>query len=215
MGSERLQQWLLRLGLGISGVLLIRFAIDFADGMKWWLTAPFCLLVVVALGVGVANGFGASSERASQRSVRNPKRALLLAAIPIGFLTSSLDCTGLSLQGCSAFCTFVKVAWIPLIALACAVYFFSDRRPWLTVIMAMSFVPLVPHCVCYNIGNGWWIDRLGASPLCYGWGFVVSVISVGALSKGAALCPSIVMCMTIIGGAAGFFVSHHYFQFPW
>jgi hypothetical protein len=201
----------------ISAVLLIRFAIDFSEGMKWWLAAPFCVLVIVALGVGVANVFSAArSEGVTRhRPLRDPTRALLLAAIPLGFLASSLDCMGLSLAGCSPFCAFVKLAWIPLIAGVCAVYFFTGKQVCLTAIAAMSFVPLVPHCVCYNVGNAWWIDRIGASPLCYGWGFVVSVIAAGALRRGAHLWPSLVVCFAILAGAAGFFVSHHYFQFPW
>ena len=217
MGSERLQQWLLRLGLVISAVLLTRFAIDFSEGMKWWLAGPFCLLVIVALGVGVANVFSAArSESVSAHlPLRDARRALLLAAIPVGFLASSLDCMGLSLQGCSPFCTFVKLAWIPLMALVSAIYFFLGKQGWLTAVAAMSFVPLFPHCVCYNVGNAWWIDRVGASPLCYGWGFVVSVIAVSALGRSGRMWASIVTCGAIILGATGFFIAHHYFQFPW
>jgi hypothetical protein len=212
--SDILQQWLLRAGLVISAVLLIRFAIDFSEGAKWWLAAPFCMLVTAALGIGLKNLSGAPMPKAA-RAHGLTKRALLLAAIPLGFLASSLDCTGWSLQGCSPFCTFVKLVWIPLIAGACAVYFFTGKQGWLTGIAVMSFAALVPHCLCYNPGNAWWIDRIGASPLCYGWGFVLSVISVGALRRGAHPWPSMVLCFTIITGAAGFFVSHHYFQFPW
>ena len=212
--SDRLQQWLLRAGLVIGAILLIRFAIDFYDGMKWWLAAPFWLLVIATVGVGIANVLGASKPETARDS-RSGSRALLLVAIPLGFLASSLDCMGLSLQGCSPFCTFVKLAWIPLLATVCTIYFFKSEQGWLTAIAAMSFVPLVPHCVCHNVGNAWWIDRLGASPLCYGWGFVVSIIAVGALRKGAHLWPSLVVCLTIIAGATAFFVTHHYFQFPW
>jgi hypothetical protein len=202
--------------LVISAVLLIRFAIDFSVGMRWWLAAPFCVLVIVTLAVGVANVFSARSDSGTAHApLRDAKRALLLSAIPLGFLASSLDCMGLSLQGCSPFCTFVKLAWVPLIAVVCAVYFFAGKQVWLTAIAAMSFIALVPHCVCYNVGNAWWIDRIGASPVCYGWGFVVSVLAVGALSKGAHLWASLVVCFTIIAGATTFFVSHHYFQFPW
>ena len=139
---------------------------------------------------------------------------MLVAAIPLGFLASSLDCTGLSAQGCSPFCTFVKLVWIPLIAVVCVVYLLARKEAWLTAIAVMSFVPLVPHFVCYNLGNAWWIDRIGASPLCYGWGFLVSIIAVGALRKAARLA-SLLVCFTVIAGSAGFFVSHHYFQFPW
>jgi hypothetical protein len=214
VGSDRLQQWLLRAGLVISAILLIRFAIDFSEGMKWWLAAPFCLLVIVALAVGVANVFGGPTSEA-ETPRRGAKPALLLAAIPLGFLASSLGCMGLSLQGCSPFCTFVKLAWIPLLAIVCAIYFFFGKRTWLTAIAVMSFVPLFPHCVCYNVGNAWWIDRIGASPLCYGWGFVASVIAVSALRRGDRMWVSVVTCGAIITGATGFFVAHHYFHFPW
>ncbi|MEK6284120.1 MAG: hypothetical protein AABO57_00090 [Acidobacteriota bacterium] len=212
--SDRLQQWLLRAGLAIGAILLIRFAIDFSDGTIWWLAAPFWLLVIATLGVGIANVFGASKPETPRES-RSEPRALLLAAIPLALLASSLDCMGLSLRGCSPFCTFIKLAWIPLIAAVCAIYFFKSGQGWLTAIAAMSFVPLVPHCVCYNVGNAWWIDRLGASPLCYGWGFVVSVIALSALRSGAHFRLSLALCFTVSSGAIGFFVAHHYFQFPW
>lgn len=216
MSSDRLQKWLLRLGLVVSAVLLIRFAIDFTKEITWWLAAPFWLLVVGALGVGVRNVVSARSEPIiSQRPLRDPKRALLVASIPLGFLASSLDCMGLSLQGCSPFCTFVKLVWIPLIAGVCAVYCFTGKQVWLTAIAGMSFLPLFPHCVCYNVGNWWWIDRIGASPVCYAWGFVVSMIALGAVQKGERASMALAACVVIITGATGFFVAHHYFGIPW
>lgn len=198
----------------ISAVLLIRFAIDFSEGMSWWLAAAFWGLVISAIGVGIAN---LVSARSSDRLIvqREAKRTLLLAAIPLGFLVSSLDCTGLSLRGCSPFCTFVKVGWVPLIAVICAVYFFRAGQIWLTAIVAMSFVPLAPHCVCYNVGNAWWIDRLGASPVCYACGFVVSIIAVSCLRRDSRSVPSVTIAYAVIAGATAFFVSHHYFKFPW
>ena len=216
MGADRLQQWLLRVGVVISAVLLARFAIDFAVGMSWWLALPFCLLVVLAVGVGATNVFSAGTDViADQRARGNSKRALLLTVIPLGFLASSLDCMGLSVQGCSPFCTFVKLIWIPLMAGVCAAYFFSGGPVLLTAIVGSLFVPIVPHCVCYNVGNAWWIDRLSASPLCYGWGLVISVIAVSALRTGTRLWRSLITCAIVIGGAVGFFVAHHYFHFPW
>jgi len=77
------------------------------------------------------------------------------------------------------------------------------------------FVPLFPHYICYNVGNAWRIDPVGASLVCYAWGFVMSVIAVGALVRTANVWPSLGVCFTIITGAASFFVLHHYFQFPW
>lgn len=182
--------------------------------MSWWLAAPFWLLVIAALVVSAVNVFSAAASDASAGSDLKP-RILLLAAIPLGFFASSLDCTGLSLQGCSPYCTFIKLVWIPLIAVVCLAYYFTRKRRWLTVIVVMSFAALVPHCVCYNVGNAWWIDRIGASPLCYGWGFVVSMIAVGSLRRAKNFGPSLAVSFTIIAGATAFFVSHHYFQFPW
>ena len=214
VGSNKLEQWLLRVGLAISAMLLIRFAIDFSREMSWWSAAPFWLLVIAALTTGVANLLAAPTSETTTHP-RIWERVLLIAAIPLGFLASSLDCTGLSLHGCSPFCTSVKLIWIPLIAAVCVGYFFVGKQAWLTTIALMSFVPLVPHCICYNVGNAWWIDRLGASPLCYGWGFVVSIIAIGGLRRGLRPGISLAVCFTIIAGATGFFVSHHYFRFPW
>ena len=214
MSPDVLQRWLLRAGLVASAVLLTRFAIDFWIEMKWWLAVPFLLLVIAALSVSALNVFGERVFAAGTDSGLGARR-LLLAAIPAAFFASSLDCTGLSLRGCSPFCSFIKLAWIPLIAVVCLVYYLTRTPASLTMIALMSFVALVPHCLCYNVGNAWWIDRLGASPLCYGWGFVVSVIATTALGKGTNYWPSLAVSFTIIAGATTFFVSHHYFQFPW
>lgn len=214
VGFDMLQRWLLRIGVLISAILLIRFAIDFSIEMNWWLAAPFWLLVIAALAVGAINAFG-PRKLTLPADLDLKARALLLALIPLGFLASSLDCTGLSLQGCAPICTFIKLALIPLIAAVCLVYYVTSTPAWLTVIILASFVALVPHCICYNVGNGWWIDRLGASPLCYGWGFVVSIIAVSALRRGVPYWPSLLVSLTIVLGATTFFVSHHYFHFPW
>jgi hypothetical protein len=215
VGADRLQQWLLRAGLVISAMLLIRFAIDFSEEMRWWLAVPFSALVLVTLGVGAANVLGPVKTASVQQPPRDLKQVFLMMAIPVGFLASSLDCTGLSLHGCSPFCSLVKLAWIPLIACVCAVYIVTGAKTWLSAIASMSFVPLVPHCVCYNVGNSWWIDRIGLSPLCYGWGFVVSVVAISAVRRGSNFLPSLSLCFAIVAGACAFFFAHHYFQFPW
>jgi hypothetical protein len=118
-------------------------------------------------------------------------------------------------MGCTPFCTFIKTIWIPLMAIVSAAYFFKERGWVLLMLSVMSFAPLVPHCACYNVGNGWWIEKLGASPVCYGWGFAASIVSIGALRRRKRTWPSLLVCGAIIFGAAGFFVAHHYFHFPW
>jgi hypothetical protein len=201
-------------GLLIASALLIRFAVDFSDEMSPTLALPFWALVLTALSVAALNIILAIREK-GERAPGLKRRAILLAAVPLGFLASTLDCMGLSVKGCSGYCTFIKLGWIPLITLACAAYLIT-RKAWLiTAIALMAFVTLAPHCVCYNPGNGWWIDRLGSSPVCYSWGFLVSMISVGALRPGALYWPSVGVCYAIITGATAFFVAHHYLHFPW
>jgi hypothetical protein len=212
--SNRLQHLILSFGFLLASVLLIRFAVDFSNEMSLMLALPFWALVLTALSIAALNLFRAKREKGNSERSRKGQISLL-AAIPLGFLASTLDCMGLSVEGCTPYCTFIKLGWIPLITLVCAMYVIT-RKAWLiTVISLMAFVTLLPHCVCYNPGNGWWIDRLGASPVCYSWGFVVSVISVGALRPGALYWPSVGVSYAIITGATGFFISHHYLHFPW
>lgn len=212
--SFRLQHSLLVAGAIIAAILLARFAIDFGAGTNVALAGAFWLLVACALSVAVANLAG-SRKTTTEQPLSRASQAALLAAIPLAFMASSLDCTGLELMGCSSYCTFIKLAWIPLIAFACAAYFFTGRRWLLTALAVMALVPLAPHCVCYNVANAWWIDRLGASPVCYAWGLIVSVIAIGALGYGRNALASLAVCFTIIAGAVGFFITHHYFHFPW
>jgi hypothetical protein len=218
---ERIQRVLLSIGFVIATILLLRFTVDFFMEMPWLLAIPFALLVAVALLIVALNLLTLFKEAsgnegsAAQNRPSNAAKALLLASIPLGFLASTLDCSGLAPQGCSPFCTYIKLFGIPLLALACAVYFFKPLNGLLTVISALSFVPLVPHCICYNVGNGWWIERLGASPMCYVWGFVVTLIAASAIKSAARPWLSLLVNSAIIGGGLAFFVSHHYFHFPW
>lgn len=212
--SDRLQYFILWTGLLTASVLLVRFAFDFSNEMPPLLAVPFAALVMAALSIAAINLF-LSKRRRRDNEQHGLGRAILLGAIPLGFLASTLDCMGLTLEGCASYCTFVKLGLLPLITLACVTYLITGKEWLITAIAVMSFAPLVPHCVCYNPGNGWWIDRIGASPVCYGWGFVVSMVSIGALRPGALFWPSIGVIYTIITGAVGFFITHHYFHFPW
>jgi hypothetical protein len=182
------------------------------------LAVPFVLLVVVTLGVAAMNLFAADRSAHNARGKTWSARlatTLLLVSVPLGFLASSLDCTGLSLSGCTPFCTFIKMIWIPALALACVAYVVWRSAVLSGLILLMSFVPLAPHCLCFNVGNGWWIDRLGASPTCYAWGFAASLVALGALSTGKREWLALLVNGAIIGGAMAFFISHHYFHFPW
>ena len=127
--------------------------------------APFCLLVIAALAVGVGNVVSARSEHVTGHTTSSrSKTSAVASGDPTWFSGIIARLHGLSLHGCSPFCSFVKLVWIPLVAVSCAVYFFSGKQVWLTAITAMSFLPLFPHCVCYNVGNSWWIERIRRKP---------------------------------------------------
>jgi hypothetical protein len=190
-------------------VLLVRFAFDFSTEFVW-LAVPFCLLVASSLGLAAANLLAEPSPE-PHRAVR----AGLAALVPLAFVAASLGCMGLTVDGCSPFCTFVKLVWIPLVAILAAATAVTRRWWLLAALSAAAIVPLWPHCICYNAANGWWIDRLGASPTCYTWGTMVTVVAVSALGTGARPVASLLLSGAIVGGALTFFVGHHYFHFPW
>ncbi|MFL6213458.1 MAG: hypothetical protein ACJ74J_06125 [Blastocatellia bacterium] len=218
MTASKLQRLLLWAAWTVAAVLLGRFSIDFVKEMPALLAAPFVLLVGVALAVAAINGLAVTRSSPPLRERASTSRvvtALLLLSVPLGFLASSLDCTGLSAEGCTPFCTFIKVIWIPVMAVACVVYWRWRAPLLLSLILLMSFVPLAPHCSCFNVGNGWWIERVGASPTCYAWGFTTSLLALGALRAARREWLSLLVNAAIIGGATAFFVSHHYFHFPW
>ena len=217
MRASKLQRLLFWMAWAVALVLLGRFSIDFIREMPAWLAAPFVWLVAVALGIAamnlVASGRApAGQERTGAASV---VKLLLIASIPLGFFAASLDCTGLSLSGCTPFCSFIKIIWIPALAVGGVAYFWWRKPIMITLLLLGSAVPLAPHCLCFNPGNGWWIERLGASPTCYVWGFVVSLIALTGLGAGKRAWPSLLVNGAIIGGATAFFVGHHYFHFPW
>lgn len=211
---QRIDRLLLSLGLLVASFLLIRFAIDLSAQMPLLISAPFWILVISSLVVLALNAL-TEEKRLDSSSANKARLGFFLAAVPVAFFVSSLDCAGLSLSGCSPFCTFIKLVWIPLMALAGAAYFFTRKPGLLTLMLSMSFVPLVPHCVCYNAANAWWIDRVGDSPECFIWGYVVSLIAFGAIGREPRQWISGAIIISIIAGGLGFFVGHHFFQFPW
>ena len=200
----------------LSAVLLSRFAVDFiAEGPE--LAVPFWALAMLCLAVMGVNALSRPKRQTANRDTNYDRRikAALLLFIPIGFIASSLDCTGLSLRGCSPFCTFIKLIWIPVIAVACIAYYVSADRRGPAALLLMSLVPLFPHCICYNVANAWWIDHIGASPECYVWGFVVCSLALGAVQAGKRYLVTAALSLVIIAGSLCFFIGHHYFKFPW
>jgi hypothetical protein len=218
------QQFILSLAWILSAVLLISFAYGFYAEMSPWLSAPFLVLVLFSLLVSGANVIsfirgGATKEKAL---ARRWIQGMLMLAIPLAYLAASLDCTGLSPAGCTAFCTFIKSVWTPLLAFVSVIWLLISARKQggevsalPTAVLLMSLVPIAPHCICFNPGNGMWIEMMGASPVCYAWGLTVSVISISTMLSGRRIILSTLACYAIISGALAFFAAHHFFRFPW
>jgi hypothetical protein len=213
-----IERALLGFGTVVAAVLLGRFAIDFGTWMPAWLAVPAWLLVVVTLFVAGRNALRASptpTPTPTPREITPLQRGSLLTMAPLAFVGSSLDCMGLSLGGCTTTCALLKVTWFPVFVAACAIAAFTTKRRALTAVIALSFVSLVPHCVCRNPVNAWWMDRLGSSPMCLGWGFVASLVALGALARRSHVRSALGVSGAITGGTMAFFVGHHFFRFPW
>ena len=213
MNVVRTHRLLLCAGSVLASALLLKFAWDFSGGPAA-LTLPLWLLVVAAIGVLFLNTAAAWKGGVNRRPGGWLATALLLS-IPLGFLAASLDCTGLAARGCAPFCTFVKVAWVPLTAAAALLYLRTGRDVILLALTAMIFLPLAPHCICGNPANVWWIRNVGASPQCYLWGFAAGLLAVTSLYEGSWRRLTLATCCAIVGGALSFFVGHHYLRFPW
>jgi hypothetical protein len=139
----------------------------------------------------------------------------LVFAIPGAFLAASLGCGGLHFQGCTTVCSFLMKGWFPLISIVSITYVLTKWKGLLLALTPMSFVFLVPNCICYNPFNAWWIDLLGKSPACFGLSFAVSIIAVSALRTERHLGLSMALCWFANGGTLLFFVGHHYYSVPW
>ncbi|PYP86432.1 MAG: hypothetical protein DMF61_13180 [Blastocatellia bacterium AA13] len=204
----------LSFGVALCSVLLLRFAWDLTARTSLLLGGPFWVLVLASLAIAATNLIGVR-RNTEGGSVGRGYRIFFLAAIPLGFFASSLDCTGLSLSGCTPFCTFVKSGWAPAIGLVAAAYYWFARPALLALIALMSLIPIAPHCLCYNPANAWWINAIGRSPECYSWGLMVSVIAISSLRWNRNPFASMTICLMVIGGSTAFFVGHHYFGIPW
>ena len=206
------------LGLLVAAALLGRFTFDLGGSVAPVVSVPFALLVGAALSgwaLGLRGTARVGGDGSAMGGAGPGGRLALAAAVPLGFVATSLDCTGLASAGCTSFCTFLKLGGYPLAAVGAAAFLAWGSRWILVALAAASFVPLVPHCVCRNPANEWWIDRLGASPACAVWGFTASLIALTALARGQRPGIALAVVYAIVGGALAFFAGHHYLGYPW
>jgi hypothetical protein len=204
------------LGWIAAAALLLRFAWDFTaafwppGGVRRALVPAFWALVAAALALPAVNVL-----RARTKVVPSPPAATVLrATVPLAFLASSLGCSGLAVAGCSGICTALRWVGIPVLAAAAFVSVGGRRLPP-HALLALAAIGLVPHCVCINPANGWWVARLGASPMCYAWAFAAALVAFSTESAAGRPLPALLVNGAIVGGSLAFFAGHHFLGYPW
>lgn len=216
--SDRSQQFLTLVllgGLVASSILLLRFANDLGRTSALEISVAFWGLVLASITTGTLGlGFGIVKPLGRKTQIA------FALVIPLSLVASGLDCTGLQVQGCSTACSLIRLGLIPITALVAGALVLVPvteklRHSLLLTLAVACVLALTPHCVCHNPGNGWWIDRIGSSPVCYAWGVMASTIAISALWKGRVVWLSLAICCAIIAGSLAFFVGHHYFDYPW
>ncbi|GEM_PF-1667943 len=196
----------------LSGSFLLR---SFADLLVRFPRFAVGLVAYAVLTVGGGVLVWRAALRNDPLTPGRAAQALLLAALPLAFLGDSLSCTGLRLRGCSPFCGWIKLVWVPVMAGAALLcYLKPGRGPRLTL-ACMALLPLWPHCICRNPANAFWIRTFGASPACYALGGIVSGTALSGLLSGRRLALALAVCYSGVLAALFFFIGHHYFRFPW
>src|SRR4051812_43189964 len=87
-------------GLMAATVLLAAATYDFALQFRWLAIGPAALFAAI-LSVAIRNTLEVARSGASVTPLKIWQHALLVFAIPAGFLASSLGCMGLELAGCT------------------------------------------------------------------------------------------------------------------
>ncbi|MFN2385198.1 MAG: hypothetical protein ABR576_02755 [Thermoanaerobaculia bacterium] len=199
-----------------AAALLLRFGRDFTA--SFWpvgdarraLIFAFWALVAATLGVSAANVFRPRKEN----PLSAPAVTILRATVPAAFLASSLGCSGLAVAGCSGICTVLRWVGVPVLAVA-ALLSFSGRRVPPHGVLALAAIALLPHCICENPANAWWVAQVGASPMCYAWAFAAALVAFSTESAGGRPLPALLVNGAIVGGSLAFFAGHHFVGYPW
>lgn len=212
--SARASGWLLIAGLLIAGVLLGRLVLDLVRLQPLFgaLAAAFYLAMILHVG---ANSAVLVRGRVGAEAASVPSRLALAAAMPVALLASALDCMGLALLGCTSECTVLIRAVAPGISLLALLHAFTGGGAWLIATLLLAFGLCLPHCVCRNPVNAWWMDLLGRSPACLSSSFAVILIAGSSLAARRRTTIALILSWGVIGVLIAFWVGHHYFDFPW
>jgi hypothetical protein len=82
------------------------------------------------------------------------------------------------------------------------------------LLLTLSLLYAMPHCICTNVINRWWIEQLGASPNCYAFSLAGIGFTVLGL-RGVWPRLALVLAAAPGGAAVAFGLGHHVFAYPW
>lgn len=131
--------------------------------------------------------------------------------IVAAFLLSFVGCFATIFQGCTELCSLHRLVTFPLILIM-----IFGLRKWVTQAPLFWLVPslLIPHCLCANLMNYFFMKRIILSPLCYLLPFGVTMANLAGLTGRA---PKVWLALSALA-LLGFFIVailHQIFGFPW
>jgi hypothetical protein len=132
-------------------------------------------------------------------------RWTLAVLIPVDILAMGFGC-----GGCNVIClSLLAGAWV----MAGLAVLEVRRGVGAPLLLSLSLLYALPHCLCANVINRWWIEQLGASPNCYAF----SLVGIGCAVLGLrGVWPRLALVLAAApGGAAlAFGIGHHVFAYP-
>ncbi|MCH9682214.1 MAG: hypothetical protein K0V04_12320 [Deltaproteobacteria bacterium] len=78
----------------------------------------------------------------------------------------------------------------------------------------LGAVMLVPHCICDNFLNHYWIASIGASPLCF-FLFYATVLLTAAGLRGVRPRLALLCSVGAVISVSAIGLGHALFAFPW
>jgi hypothetical protein len=205
---------LLLAGFLPAAVLLGRLTYDLG-GLDPLFAVPVWGFYAGFVGFGAAHVVTALRGRSSPRPPGAFLRWTLILAAVMAPVASILDCMGLAFTGCTVMCTILMQGVTPVLGALILSFAVTGKSGFLTATSGAALLLLLPNCVCYNPINGFWIDAIGYSPACFAGAFGVVLLCAGALRTGTWGLLSAGMAWGAVVAMLGFFVGHHYFDWPW
>jgi len=198
----------LAVALGLLGSIAVAFYAHL--GNDWWLrvgaTSVFAAIGLSAL-VCIARLIGALRLPLwPTRGLSPGLRWTLAGVIPVDILAMGFGC-----GGCTRLCLGLLGGASIMAGLAVGDVRRGSGAP---LLLGLSLLYAIPHCLCANVINRWWIEPLGASPNCYAF----SLMGIGcAVVRLRGVWPrlALVLAAALGGAAVAFGLGHHVFAYPW